>query len=187
MAELLNCPFCGGEASDTGHQKWSRPVKDTTWNDGSPITEAYFVNCMTCGVNTRGALSLGHQTRAKAIAAWNRRTPAPDLARAYIAQAAELTRLRAMLTPPDDVPCYTVDALKYNDSIDLPGDMPMVPADLVTSLRARIEAADKLAGEAREARNNLLAAAQNIVGDAYALEYVADLDAALSAYEGAKG
>lgn len=89
------------------------------------------------------------------------------------AQAAELTRLRAMLTPLDDVQCYTVDALKYNPDIDLPGDMPMVPADLVTRLRARIKAADKLAR------------AVAIEADKAGMDHA--VRDALSAYEGSKG
>lgn len=71
---LLPCPFCGGEASDAGHSKYNRPLPDTTWEDGSPVTEAFFVNCMTCGAVTRGdAIVRGYQTKAEAITAWNRR------------------------------------------------------------------------------------------------------------------
>jgi hypothetical protein len=102
-------------------------------------------------------------------------------------QAAELTRLRAMLTPPDDVQCYTVDALKYNDGLDLPGDMPMVPADVVNRLRARIEAADRLA-EALTFYANPSVYAPHPHGIAFErrdLSYHAV--AALSAYEGEKG
>lgn len=53
-------------------------------------------------------------------------------------QQAENARLRAMLTPPDDLRTYTPDYLTYNDDHGLPGDMPMVSADIVTQLRADI-------------------------------------------------
>lgn len=74
---LLPCPFCGGEASANGHMKWSRPVEEATWDDGSPITEAFFCNCQSCGVSNIGTLSIGHQTRSAAIDAWNRRALPP--------------------------------------------------------------------------------------------------------------
>jgi len=75
---LLPCPFCGGEASDAGHARYSRPLDDAWWADGSPITEAFFVNCMKCGAVSRSGVSNGYQTKAEAIAAWNRRPPAGD-------------------------------------------------------------------------------------------------------------
>lgn len=70
---LLPCPFCGGEASDRGHIRYSRALPDTNWIDGSPITEAFFCNCISCGV-TNQPNSTGWQTREQARAAWNRRT-----------------------------------------------------------------------------------------------------------------
>lgn len=75
---LLPCPFCGGAASSGGYQRWSRALDDTRWADGTRIKEAYFCNCPMCGVtNCNG--SIGYQTAAEAIAAWNRRAaPAAD-------------------------------------------------------------------------------------------------------------
>ena len=93
---------------------------------------------------------------------------APDLARALLdaraerdsigtmyatvaeenkALEAERDRLRAMLTPPDDLRTYTVDYLVHNDDHGLPGDMPMVPADTVNRLRADAQAAVAVAVE----------------------------------------
>ena len=72
---LKPCPFCGGEASDAGHTKYSRPLDDAKWLDGSPVREAFFVNCIPCGASSRNSLFGGYQTKAEAIAAWNRRTP----------------------------------------------------------------------------------------------------------------
>lgn len=81
--ELKPCPFCGGDASDAGHIKYSRPLCDTWWSDGTSITEAYYVNCKQCG-QVRAPFNLvgGYQTKDEAIAAWNRRAtpePAADL------------------------------------------------------------------------------------------------------------
>jgi len=71
---LLACPFCGGEANGTGHMRYGRPLDDTWWEDGSQITEAFFVNCIRCGIsNGPPALVGGYQTQAEAIAAWNTR------------------------------------------------------------------------------------------------------------------
>ena len=93
---------------------------------------------------------------------------APDLARALLdaraerdsigtmyatvaeenkALGAERDRLRAMLTPPDDLRTYTVDYLVHNDDHGLPGDMPMVPADTANRLRADAQAAVALVVE----------------------------------------
>lgn len=73
-AELRPCPFCGGEASDAGHARYSRPLADTRWEDGSEITECFFVNCVKCGIdNGRPGLVGGYQTKAEAIERWNTR------------------------------------------------------------------------------------------------------------------
>lgn len=70
---LKPCPFCGGGASDAGHIKYSRPLDDTSWEDGSAVLEAFYVNCMKCGAVSRAGLVGGYQTKAQAIAAWNTR------------------------------------------------------------------------------------------------------------------
>lgn len=76
-AMLLPCPFCGGEANGDGYASYSRPLPDTQWADGSEITEAFFVNCVKCGIdNGRPGLVGGYQTKAEAIEAWNTR-PSP--------------------------------------------------------------------------------------------------------------
>jgi hypothetical protein len=51
---------------------------------------------------------------------------------------AENGLLRAMLTPPDDLRTYTPDYLTHNDDHGLPGDMPMVPGDIVNQLIAEV-------------------------------------------------
>ncbi|WCT73966.1 Lar family restriction alleviation protein [Sphingomonas naphthae] len=70
---LLPCPFCGGEASADGRTQYSKPLTDTWWEDGSPITEAFSVNCIKCGASANSGLVNGYQTKGKAIAAWNTR------------------------------------------------------------------------------------------------------------------
>jgi len=42
--------------------------------DGTRVLSAFFCNCIQCGVTNKGLV--GHQTREKAIAAWNRRIEA---------------------------------------------------------------------------------------------------------------
>lgn len=79
--ELLPCPFCGGEASDAGHIAYNRALDDTTWADGSPVTEAFYVNCIACGAVARSGFVGGFQTKVEAIERWNHRarpTPAQE-------------------------------------------------------------------------------------------------------------
>lgn len=58
--ELKPCPFCGGEAYIDG----------TTWRPSDGV-EVAWVSCTSCGVYGPTAPA------AKAIAAWNSRTPDP--------------------------------------------------------------------------------------------------------------
>jgi hypothetical protein len=116
--ELKSCPFCGGEASDAGHQQWSRPVPNTTWDDGSFIYESFSVNCVRCGISTLGSLGVGHRTKEAAVAAWNTRPADPRLAAAgeteKALQAAELFEAKLILEWADfwDVaPQALIDAL----------------------------------------------------------------------------
>lgn len=69
---LKDCPFCGGEAH-YGTSRYSRPLSDAEWADGSLITEAHFVSCARCGSGNRDTLTGGHQTRDLAGERWNRR------------------------------------------------------------------------------------------------------------------
>jgi hypothetical protein len=66
---LKPCPFCGGNADASGTIKYGK--MEAWWADGSRIKNAFFVNCLRCCIDNRG--SFGHQTRADAIAKWNRR------------------------------------------------------------------------------------------------------------------
>jgi hypothetical protein len=72
VSELLPCPFCGGEAGH-GHIKYSRPLNDTWWADNSPITEAFYINCISCGAVCRSGIVAGFQSMAEAISKWNSR------------------------------------------------------------------------------------------------------------------
>lgn len=67
---LKPCPFCGGDAH-AATTRYSRPLDDATWLDGTPITQAFFVSCVQCGSCTN--VSVGRQTKAEAAAAWNTR------------------------------------------------------------------------------------------------------------------
>lgn len=71
---LLACPFCGGEASDAGHTRYSRPLDGAEWADGTPIIETFHVNCIKCGATSRSGLCNGYQNRAEAVTAWNTRS-----------------------------------------------------------------------------------------------------------------
>lgn len=73
VMDLKPCPFCAGEPSPTGKITYSAN-HDARWLDGTRVLEAFFVNCVACGVDNRGLL--GHQTREAAVTAWNRRAPA---------------------------------------------------------------------------------------------------------------
>lgn len=70
--ELKPCPLCGGTASAEGHQKFEHPPSGIRWADGSPITESFFVNCISCGMSTKGHADIGQKTRDEAIERWNR-------------------------------------------------------------------------------------------------------------------
>lgn len=69
--QLKPCPFCGGEASDCGAIKYSKS-HEAWWSDGSQILFSYYVNCMSCSCDNKGMF--GHQTKEKALVAWNTRT-----------------------------------------------------------------------------------------------------------------
>jgi len=73
MTNLKPCPFCGGEASSKGivrHAISKEP--NAWWEDGSPVEDAFFCNCIVCGANNQNIIG-GFQTEEKAIEAWNTR------------------------------------------------------------------------------------------------------------------
>ena len=96
---LLPCPFCGSKASDTGFMTWSKAVRDTHWDDGSKITEAYFCSCISCGV-TNIVGNVGYRTKAEAIAAWNTRA-LPTTNPAAIREAALQARIEELVEERD--------------------------------------------------------------------------------------
>jgi hypothetical protein len=53
--------------------RYSRPLDDVTWEDGSPVTTAYYGHCARCPAGHGNSITGGYQTREQAIAAWNRR------------------------------------------------------------------------------------------------------------------
>lgn len=70
--ELKPCPFCGCEASDSGVVHYSRNREPHEWfADGTPVYDAYFCNCKSCGANNKGII--GYQTKREAVRAWNTR------------------------------------------------------------------------------------------------------------------
>lgn len=91
-AKLKACPWCGGEASATGVIRYSKS-HEAWWQDGTQIREAYFVNCMKCGVTNQGLC--GHQTPDIAITRWNERAGGrqPEVAPNAEAIASSLTLL----------------------------------------------------------------------------------------------
>lgn len=69
-ADLLPCPFCGGEGA-YGSAHYS-PSHEAWWDDGTQVIDAHFVSCVKCGGSRRGIIG-GHQTKALAAEAWNTR------------------------------------------------------------------------------------------------------------------
>lgn len=65
--ELMNCPFCGGEAAYNTTTYSAKHVREQGW--GQSIFHG--VNCIECGVNNRGIV--GWNTKQDAAAAWNKR------------------------------------------------------------------------------------------------------------------
>lgn len=70
--KLMPCPFCGCEASAEGHVRFHRGAPNSWWKDGTPVEEAYFCNCLNCGISNSNIIG-GHQSKADAIRAWNTR------------------------------------------------------------------------------------------------------------------
>ena len=92
---LKPCPFCGGEASDSGHIRYGKPLTDVWWgDDNTPITEAFYCNCMKCGAVSHSGIVGGYRTKAEAIAAWNARHSAPA---GEVTQADRATRTARFL------------------------------------------------------------------------------------------
>lgn len=63
---MLNCPFCGGQAS---HGKMTTNNMDTIRLNGTDTF--YFINCIVCGANNKGML--GYKTIEQAEEHWNKR------------------------------------------------------------------------------------------------------------------
>ena len=69
--ELKPCPFCGGKAA-YGATSYNPPLTDAEWDDGSPVTLAHSVNCISCAGQMRPFVG-GFRTKEQAAAAWNTR------------------------------------------------------------------------------------------------------------------
>jgi hypothetical protein len=74
---LKPCPFCGGKAY-IGKTRYSKPLDNVTWEDGSPIMIAYFGHCAQCAAGHRNSIAGGYVTEERATAAWNRRAALRD-------------------------------------------------------------------------------------------------------------
>ena len=85
-ATVRPCPMCGEEASPNGVIRRSSSP-DLRWSDGSECLEAFYCNCMSCGMNNAG-IAGGYRTQVEAIEHWNRRTPSP----AFVAMKDALRR-----------------------------------------------------------------------------------------------
>ena len=64
--QLLDCPFCGGEAASNTMRTSDKDLIRLNGQD-----EFYGVNCIICGANNRGLV--GYKTQEAAAAHWNRR------------------------------------------------------------------------------------------------------------------
>lgn len=126
--ELKPCPFCGSEASAEGEVRYSRPVADCTWDDGDPVTQAFFCNCTRCGVSNKGVLH-GHRTKDKAVSAWNRRA---DLTRPSLAGDERVEALVAFARP-------------FADALDIECDFMTPPAPFEDGFDVRDRARAALA------------------------------------------
>ena len=90
QSELRPCAHCGGEAS-IGHVAFSRPLTHIEWEDGTPVTEAFYGHCKNCSASTRNGFHGGQRNEAEAITAWNTR-----------ASDAEITRLTEALRAAEE-------------------------------------------------------------------------------------
>jgi hypothetical protein len=111
--DLSTCPFCSGKASGTGTIKYAKTHK-AWWTDGTRITEAYFCNCMECGVTNKGLC--GHQTHALAVEHWNTRSQANDKQTATTDDSRPSSGTEASDTPETD------NALVKEANISVPND-----------------------------------------------------------------
>lgn len=76
--ELKACAHCGGTAH-IGTVRYSKPLVDVHWEDGSEIREAFFAHCASCSIGQRNSLVSGYRTEAEAAAKWNHRTVDTEL------------------------------------------------------------------------------------------------------------
>lgn len=132
--KLEPCPFCGGEASDAGHIKYNHTLPDTWWEDGSPIKEAFYVNCMRCGAVSRSGIVAGYQTKAEAITAWNQRTR-PTV-------SVDVARIREIIRENEgDLDLAGEEVFEYISSLSHLPQQPAAP-DLVEAAKLYDDALD---------------------------------------------
>lgn len=128
--ELKPCPFCGGEASPNGVIRRSSSP-DCRWSDGTECLEAFYCNCMKCGVKNGGALSGGYQTRENALTAWNARAESP-----LAASHARLVEALGLLLADAD---YGNGACRINEPI-----AAVLPPETLVIARAALADAKKV-------------------------------------------
>lgn len=100
-ADLLPCPFCGGEAKHYHHTP-------------TGIMNTDHIECDNCSNGT-----CLHETKAEAVTAWNTRAPTADAER-IAALEGEVERLRKALgdIARDSNPDWTEKRVYPNDVLD---------------------------------------------------------------------
>jgi hypothetical protein len=132
--ELLPCPFCGGEASDTPpncHQSTPYDPTDRMY----PI-----VRCKSCGGTAEGACNDGridNRSTASAVAAWNTRADTAEVIALRAERDALLAERNEALT---NIRAYQVGVAVGRSE----GDATLAVRAENASLRKRVEAADAL-------------------------------------------
>ena len=71
MPELIDCPFCGGEAA---HGKVTYP-KDSSVARLNGQRIFYYISCVLCGASNQGLA--GYKSAPEAAYTWNTRAPDP--------------------------------------------------------------------------------------------------------------
>lgn len=92
MANLLPCPFCGGEAAFGTVRYGDATVKEQRWEQDT----FHLVNCVLCGADNQGVI--GHRTQDAAAERWNRRAANRDALFDEMVEALEIARPHVVYT-----------------------------------------------------------------------------------------